>query len=153
MSEASASFAVLGVDIELLGAAVARHWGLGEDVQLMIRRLPRDRASRTPEGDAEVLRTAASAANDAVDAVSILPATRVSHGLGLVAQRYARSLELGGVRELQEALQRARMAVRSGSAVSALRPERDDAVDPKPATDSDAAKPGDTVAGDIASTR
>jgi non-specific serine/threonine protein kinase len=158
MSEASASFAVLGVDIELLGAAVARHWGLGEDVQLMIHRLPRDRASRTPEGDAEVLRTAASAANDVVDAVSTLPATRVSHGLGLVAQRYARSLELGGVRELQEALQRARMAVRSGSAVSALRPERDDkprddALDPKPAPDSEAVEPGDTVAGDIASTR
>jgi len=105
-----------------------------------------------------VLRTAASAANDVVDAVSTLPATRVGHGLGLVAQRYARSLELGGVRELQEALQRARMAVRSGSAVSALRPERDDKprdADARalPAPERDAAEPGDTVAGDIARTR
>ena len=123
----------------------------------MIHRLPRDRPARTPEGDAEVLRTSASAANDLVDAVSTLPATRVSHGLGLVAQRYARALELGGVRELQEALQRARMAVRSGSSVSSLRPERDDKpgyataqAEPKPA--SDAAEPGDAVADDMAPT-
>ena len=40
MSEESAAYAVLGVDIESLGAAVARHWGLGDEVQHMIRRLP-----------------------------------------------------------------------------------------------------------------
>jgi non-specific serine/threonine protein kinase len=124
LSEAGASFAVLGVDIESLGAAVARHWGLGEEVQHMIHRLPRDKPARTPDGDADMLRTAASAANDAVDAVSLLPAARVSHGLGLVAQRYARVLDIG-VRDLQEALQGARVALRTGSIVGALRGEAD----------------------------
>jgi len=119
MSEAGASYAVLGVDIESLGASVAKHWGLGEDVQHMIRRLPRDRAARTPDGDADMLRTAASAANDAVDAVSLLPATRITHGLTVVAQRYARALEIG-TRDLQEALQAARVALRTGKRVATL---------------------------------
>jgi len=122
MTEAAASFAVLGVDIELLGAAVARHWGLGEDMQHMIHRLPRDRPARAPDGDADVMRTAASAANDAVDAVTVLPATRVTQGLAQVAQRYARALELS-VRDLQEALQAARVALRSGRRVVDVRPE------------------------------
>ena len=122
MTEAAASFAVLGVDIELLGAAVARHWGLGEDMQHMIHRLPRDRPARAPDGDADVMRTAASAANDAVDAVTLLPATRVTQGLAQVAQRYARALELS-VRDLQEALQAARVALRSGRRVVDVRPE------------------------------
>jgi HD-like signal output (HDOD) protein len=119
MTEAGASYAVLGVDIESLGAAVARHWGLGEEIQHMIRRLPRDRAVRTPEGDADVLRTAASAANEAVDAVSLLPPTRMNHALGVAAQRYARALEIG-VRDLQEALQAARSAMRAGRRVATV---------------------------------
>ncbi|HJW12204.1 MAG TPA: HDOD domain-containing protein, partial [Albitalea sp.] len=113
LSESAASFAVLGVDIEALGAAVARHWGLGEDVQHMIHRLPRDRPARASEGDSDALRVAASAANEAVDAVTLSPPTRVAHALGLVAQRYARALNIG-VRDLQEALQAARVALRSG---------------------------------------
>jgi non-specific serine/threonine protein kinase len=117
MTEAGASYAVLGVNIETLGASVARHWGLGEDVQHMIHRLARDKAVRTPDGDADMLRTAASAANEAVDAVTTLPATRIAHGLTLVAQRYARSLEIGP-RELQEALQAARTALRTGKRVA-----------------------------------
>jgi non-specific serine/threonine protein kinase len=119
MSEAGASYAVLGVDIESLGAAVARHWGLGEDVQHMIRRLPRDRPARMPDGDADALRTAASAANDVVDAVSLLSAARLAHGMGVVAQRYARALDLGP-RDLQEALQAARVAVRTGRRVATV---------------------------------
>jgi eukaryotic-like serine/threonine-protein kinase len=119
MSEEGASYAVLGVDIESLGAAVARHWGLGEDVQHMIHRLPRDRAARTPDSDADTLRTAASAANDAVDAATLLPALRMAQGLGVVAQRYARALEIGA-RELQEALQAARVALRTGRRVAVV---------------------------------
>ena len=56
MSEEAASFAVLGVDIESLGAAVARHWGLGDEVLHMIRRLPVDKPVRTPDSDADMLR-------------------------------------------------------------------------------------------------
>ncbi|WP_280150463.1 HDOD domain-containing protein [Piscinibacter sp. XHJ-5] len=119
MTEAGASYAVLGVDIEALGAAVARHWGLGEDVQHMIHRLPRDRSPRTPDGDADVLRTAASAANDAVDAVTLLPPARMAHGLGVVAQRYARALDISA-RDLQEALQAARVALRTGKRVAVV---------------------------------
>ena len=119
LTEAGASYAVLGVDIEALGAAVARHWGLGEDVQHMIHRLPRDRAARAPDGDADVLRTAASAANDAVDAATLLPATRVAHGLSVVAQRYARALEISA-RDLREALQAARVALRTGKRVATV---------------------------------
>ncbi|HEX6708090.1 MAG TPA: HDOD domain-containing protein [Albitalea sp.] len=133
MSEAGASYAVLGVDIESLGAAVARHWGLGEDVQHMIHRLPRDRAARTPDGDAEVLRTAGSAANEAVDAVTVLPPTRMAHGLALVAQRYGRALEIGA-RDLQEALQAARVALRTGKRVAVVpKHEKADATGPQAA--------------------
>jgi len=120
MTEAGASYAVLGVNIETLGAAVARHWGLGEDVQHMIHRLARDKAVRAPDGDADVLRTAASAANDAVDAVTLLPPTRIAHGLSLVAQRYARALEITA-RDLQEALQAARVALRTGKRVAVVK--------------------------------
>jgi non-specific serine/threonine protein kinase len=119
MSEAAASYAVLGVDIESLGAAVARHWGLGEEVQHMMRRLPLDRAVRTSDGDADVLRTAASAANEAVDAVTLQPPARIAHALSQVSQRYARVLNIG-VRELQEALQAARTALRTGQRVAAV---------------------------------
>lgn len=124
MTEAAASYAVLGVDIESLGAAVARHWGLGEEVQHMIRRLPRDRAARTPDGDADMLRTCASAANEVVDAVTLLPAARVAHGMQLVAQRYGRALETTA-RDLQEALQAARVALRTGKRVAVL-PKKSD---------------------------
>jgi HD-like signal output (HDOD) protein len=136
MSEAGASYAVLGVDIESLGAAVARHWGLGEDVQHMIHRLPRDRSPRTPDGDADVLRTAASAANDAVDAVTLLPATRMAHALGQVAQRYARALEISG-KDLQEALQAARVALRTGKRVATVTSPENEEASGAPATGAD----------------
>lgn len=120
MSEDVASFAVLGVDIESLGAAVARHWGLGEEVQHMIRRLATNKPVRTPDSDADVLRLVASAANEAVDAMTRLTAPKVGAALVQVAQRYARVLELG-VRDVQEALQGARAALQSGSATAAAR--------------------------------
>jgi len=120
MAEEAASFAVLGVDIESLGAAVARHWGLGDEVQHMIRRLAPGKPVRTPDNDADMLRIAASAANEAVDAMTRLPAARVGTVLAQIAQRYARVMELGS-RELQEALQGARAALQTGSAVAAMR--------------------------------
>lgn len=130
MSEASASYAVLGVDIEALGAAVARHWGLGQEVQHMIHRLPRDRAAHAPDSDADVLRAAASAANDAVDVVTLFPASRMSHGLSMVVQRYARALEIG-TRDLHEALQAARVALRTGKRVASVSQESEEAAGPQ----------------------
>jgi HD-like signal output (HDOD) protein len=113
LSEEAAAFAVIGVDIESLGAAVARHWGLGDDVMHMTRRLPADAPVRKPDTDAEVLRLTASAANEAVDAIGPLAGTRVVTAIGQVAQRYARALAIS-TRDLGDALQAAREALRVG---------------------------------------
>ena len=119
LSEESAAYAVLGVDIESLGAAVARHWGLGDEVQHMIRRLPAGKPVRHPDSDADMLRAAASAANEAVDAMTRLPAPKIAAAIAQVSQRYARVLELSP-REVQEALQGARAALQSGTAAAAM---------------------------------
>jgi non-specific serine/threonine protein kinase len=103
MSAEAASYAVLGADLEALGAAVARHWGLDESVQHMLRRTAPTAPVRTPESDADILRACASCANDLVDAMS-LPAARAGKALNLVVQRYARALGLSG-KQMQEALQ------------------------------------------------
>ena len=95
----------------------------------MIHRLPRDRSARTPDSDADTLRTAASAANDAVDAITMLPVKRMAHGLHVVVQRYGRALEIG-VRELQQALQAARTALRSGQKVGSFAKQVDAATAP-----------------------
>ena len=117
LREEAAAFAVLGVDIESLGAAVARHWGLGDEVMHMVRRLPPDSPARKPDNDADVLRLTASAANDAVDAVTLNIGARAVTALTQVAQRYARALALS-VRELNEALQAARQAAHAGGTLS-----------------------------------
>lgn len=132
-SESDASFAVLGMDIEALGAAVARHWGLGEEMLHMIHRVPLDRPVRTPDADVEVLRITASAANEAVDAASNPPpapaegagkATREANPRQSVAMRYARSLGLTP-QVVQEALIAARNALRTGKPVQIPTPRED----------------------------
>jgi non-specific serine/threonine protein kinase len=102
MTEESASFAVLGADIEAIGAAVARYWGLDDSVLAMIRRHPLATPVRTPDNDDELLRTVASCANEAVDALS-QPAPRVAAAVQRVVQRYGRALNFG-LRELQAAV-------------------------------------------------
>ena len=113
LSEEAAAFAVLGVDIDALGEAVARHWGLGDDVMHMARRLPLTALVRKPDSDAEALRLTASAANDAVDAVGLLTGPRAAAALGKVAQRYSRGLAISA-RNLSDAMQDAREALRQG---------------------------------------
>lgn len=103
MSEEAAAFAVLGADIEALGAAVARHWGLDDSVLHMIRRLAPAAPVHAGDTDDEMLRIIASAANEAVDALA-LPAAQVAAGLQRVVQRYGRVLELQP-KTLQDALQ------------------------------------------------
>jgi HD-like signal output (HDOD) protein len=120
MSEEAASFAVLGVDIEALGAAVVKHWGLGDEMQHMVRRMPLAKPVRRPDNDIDMLRVAASAANEAVDAMTRLPAAKVGAALAQVAQRYARVLELT-MRDLQDALQGARAALQTGTPVAAMK--------------------------------
>lgn len=115
LSEEAAAFAVLGVDIESLGAAVARHWGLSEDVLHMVRRLPPDATVRKPDSDAEVLRLTASAANEAVDALKGHVPAKVAAAIGQVAHRYARVLGIT-TRDVNDALQAARERLLHGTA-------------------------------------
>jgi eukaryotic-like serine/threonine-protein kinase len=114
LSQDVAAFAVLGVDIESLGAAVARQWGLGDDVMHIVRRLPLEAPVRKPDTDADVLRLTASAANDAVDAISTLTGPRAVAAIGQVAQRYARALGINA-RDVSDALQAARESVGQGT--------------------------------------
>ena len=103
MSEEVAGFAVLGADIEAIGAAVARHWGLDEAVLQLLRRLPVTTPVRSLESDDDILRAVASCAHEAVDA-SGLPTPRAAAALHRVATRYGRALNFD-LRQLQAALQ------------------------------------------------
>jgi len=110
MSEEGASFAVLGAGIEVIGAEVARSWGLDDSVLAMIRRLPTTTPVRSVDGDDDMLRAVASCANEAVDALGP-PAPLAASALHRVAQRYGRVLGIG-MRELQDALDRSGAAAR-----------------------------------------
>jgi non-specific serine/threonine protein kinase len=103
MTEEAAAFAVLGIDIESLGSAVARHWGLDETVLRMIHRFAPGAVVRTVQSDDDVLRATASCANAVVDSLSLpLPQRQVA--LQRVAQRYSRALNLT-LRDLELAAQ------------------------------------------------
>jgi non-specific serine/threonine protein kinase len=103
MGEESASLAVLGVEIDALGTAVARYWGLDDSVLHMIRRFALRATVRTIESDDEMLRATASCANEVVDALN-QPARQSHASLQRVAQRYGRALNLT-LRDLQMAAQ------------------------------------------------
>ncbi|GAP34631.1 hypothetical protein ISF6_5100 [Piscinibacter sakaiensis] len=119
LSEEQASLAVLGVGIDALGLAAAKHWGLGDEMQVMMRRLPLDRPVRTADSDLDVLRVLASAANEAVDALQIVEGRRLPAALAQVAQRYARTLSVDA-RAVKEALDAGQQALRNGLAPEGL---------------------------------
>jgi non-specific serine/threonine protein kinase len=102
MGEQAACHAVLGTDIEGIGAAVARHWGLDDAVLHLIRRMPLATQPRTVDNDDDMLRAVASCANEVIDAMA-LPAARRAQALRRVAQRYARALRIS-FNDLQDAL-------------------------------------------------
>ena len=118
MTEEAASSAVIGVDTEAIGAAVARHWGLGEELLHMIRRLPLAVPVRKPDSDADLLRSVASAANETVDAAALATGPRAAAALLQIAQRYARVLQIKPS-DLRDALEGARAALRGGALPSA----------------------------------
>ena len=103
MTAEGASFAVLGIDIDALGAAVMHHWGLDDGVQHMVRRAPPTGPIHTPSSDVDMLRLVASCANDVLDAAS-LPARQAIVGVQRVAQRYGRALDIT-LKDIQDALQ------------------------------------------------
>ena len=103
MSEEAAAFAVLGVDIESMGAAVGRHWGLDDSVLQMIRRVPVAQPVHAPDGDDDLLRLTGSCANEVVDARAV-PAAHRSAALHRVLQRYGRILGVT-FQEVQLAMQ------------------------------------------------
>jgi non-specific serine/threonine protein kinase len=102
MTEEGASFAVLGADIEAMGLAVGRYWGLDDSVLLMTRRLPLATPVHKTTTDEEMLRTLASCAHEVVDALA-LPSVRVNAALGRVLQRYGTVLGFSAA-DLQVAL-------------------------------------------------
>lgn len=102
LSEQAAAYAVLGCDLDALGAAVARHWGLGDELLQMIRRQPLDAAVHPPRSDADTLRLTCSFANELVDALG-LPEARRRPGVDAATRRYAKALGVG-LRDVMEAL-------------------------------------------------
>ncbi|MCE4553404.1 serine/threonine protein kinase [Roseateles cellulosilyticus] len=102
LSEQAAAYAVLGADLDALGAAVARHWGLGDELLQMVRRQPLDAPVHPPRTDADTLRLTGSFANELVDALG-LPEARRRPGVEAATRRYAKALGLG-LREVMEAL-------------------------------------------------
>ena len=103
MTAEAASFAVLGIDIDALGAAVMHHWGLDDGVQHMVRRAPPTGPIHTPTSDVDMLRLVASCANDVVDAIA-QPSRQAVPAVQRVAQRYGRSLGIS-LKDIQDALQ------------------------------------------------
>ena len=103
MGEEGASFAVLGVDVDALGVAVARHWGLDDSVVHMMRRVPWTAPVHSPDGDDDLLRLTASCANEVVDSRGVPAHHRVAW-LQRVVQRYGRVLGVT-LRDLQMAAQ------------------------------------------------
>lgn len=126
MSEQAASYAVLGADIEAIGAAVARHWGLGESVLHLLRRLPLSTPPRSVDNDDDMLRAVASCGNEAVDAAR-LPASQRQAALRRVAQRYARALHIE-LRDLQQAL---KASLTPGVGLAMSEPVVSDAIEDK----------------------
>ena len=116
LSEEVAAMSVLGVTIEEMGAAVARHWGLGDEVLHMVRPLSKVAPVRGPDDDNDLLRATASAANEAVDAAQTLKPPQLTLALSAIAQRYAKVLHANLV-VFQEALESSRQVLLRGGRV------------------------------------
>ena len=116
LSEDIAAMSVLGVTIEDMGAAVARHWGMGNEVLHMVRPLSKLAPVRGPDNDNDLLRATASAANEAVDAAQTLRPQQLAQALTGIAQRYAKVLQLNAA-SFQEALESGRQVWLRGGRV------------------------------------
>ena len=143
LSEEIAAMSVLGVTIDEMGAAVARHWGLGDEVLHMVRPLSKVAPVRVSDNDNDLLRATASAANEAVEAAQNLKPSQLIHALSAIAQRYAKVLD-ANLSAFQEALESGKQVLLRGGRVINMK-DREDVgehdIDPHP--DRDHHKPRD----------
>jgi HD-like signal output (HDOD) protein len=113
LTEEGAANAVLGVDLQSLAKAVAKHWGLDESMQELLEPLPRDRTVRSPDSVSGWLRLVASCANELLDAAR-QPAQLQGKALVQVSTRYTRTLDYSP-EALKEAMQTARQRLQAAS--------------------------------------
>ncbi|MEO8297520.1 MAG: HDOD domain-containing protein [Burkholderiales bacterium] len=92
LTEQAAAMAVLGVDLQSLAMAVARHWGLDETMQDIMQPLPRDRTVRSPDSVSAWLRLVASCANETLDAARLTGPAQ-NKAFAIIAGRYAKTLD------------------------------------------------------------
>jgi HD-like signal output (HDOD) protein len=107
LSQEAAAMAVLGVDLPSLARALARHWGLGADMEEMMSPVTPRQATQHPDKADTWVRLLVSCAHEALDAVAQRPET-AGKALAAVAQRYAKTL--GSTPEgLRQAIEQARV--------------------------------------------
>ncbi len=133
LDEAAAAYAVLGVDVEAFGSAVARHWGFDDAIVHMGRRLPAGVSVRKPDNDDELLRIVASLANEIVDAISDIASTLVADVLSQLVQRYGRVLKLSS-KILADAVRDARASMGTGGTAPSAGGQRTGNDDERPAS-------------------
>ena len=103
LSEETAAFSVLGVDLAAVGMAVGRHLGLDTATLTALKRLPaKAPVLSVARTDEEALCQTASCANEAIDALQ-LPPERAAVELNAIVNRYSRALRLT-IKGLKEAL-------------------------------------------------
>ena len=102
MAERAAFFAVLGVDVDALGRVAARYCGFDDATWYRMARITGQDPVPMARSDDDYLRTTASCANDAMDALR-LPAPQAASALAAVVHRYGRALKLTS-KVLQDAL-------------------------------------------------
>ena len=93
MNERAACFAVLGVDMEAVGAAAARYCGFDDSAWHRWSRITGRETAPMARTDDDVFRITASCANDAIDALR-LPPVPAALALGALVQRYGKSLKI-----------------------------------------------------------
>ncbi|MGY0194478.1 HDOD domain-containing protein [Leptothrix sp. BB-4] len=91
LTEDAAAMAVLGVDLQSMANALARHWGLDESVQETMLPLPTHQTVVAPHTVDGWLRLVSSCANETLQAFDA-PAAAQPRALAQVANRYARAL-------------------------------------------------------------
>lgn len=102
MAERSACYAVLGVDVDAVGKVVARYCGFDDATWHRLARITGQDPVPAAHSDDDYLRTTASCANDAMDALR-LPPSQAASALATVVHRYGRALKLTS-KTLQDAL-------------------------------------------------